>query len=177
MGRYHGPMVPAPWVERHAPLIPPGGTVLDVACGSGRHARFFLEREHPVVAVDIDTSGVADLRNKPGVEIVEADLERDDGWPFAGRTFAGIVVANYLWRPLFPALAAALAPGGALLYQTFMAGNEQFGRPRNPDHLLKPGELRAAFAEILTVAAYEEVLALRPKPAAIQRIAAIFVKS
>src|SRR5712691_3865430 len=94
----------SPWVVRFAPLVPVGGTVLDVACGSGRHTRFFLGRGHPVVAIDRDTSGVADLAGDPRVEVVQADLETAGVFPLGARRFEGVVVTNYLHRPLFPAL-------------------------------------------------------------------------
>lgn len=143
---------PSPWVVRFSALLPPAAPVLDVACGGGRHARFFLDRGHPVAAVDKDTTYVADLAGR--MEIVTADLEDGSPWPFAGRTFGGVVVTNYLYRPLFPHLMAAVAEGGVLLYETFARGNEQYARPRNPDHLLEPGELLHAF-EGLQVVAYE----------------------
>lgn len=132
---------PSPWIARHAHLIPAKGLVLDLACGGGRHARFFAARGHPVVALDKDTAAL-EAAAPPGVEIVQADFENgspvfDPPGPLAGRRFAGIVVVNYLHRPILPRLMALLAPGGALLYETFARGNESFTRPRNPDHLLK----------------------------------------
>lgn len=143
---------PSPWVMRFATLLPDGGMVLDVACGGGRHARALLERGHALTVVDKDTTYVGDLSGR--AEILTADLEDGSPWPFAGRTFDGVVVTNYLYRPLFPALAAALRDGGVLVYETFARGNEQFGRPRNPAHLLEPGELLGAFPG-LQVVAYE----------------------
>lgn len=164
---------PSPWVVRFASLIPAGGTVLDVAAGSGRHTRFFLERGHPVVAVDVDVSGLADLDGQPHLEILEEDLE--DGRPFSlrDRRFEGIVVTNYLYRPLFPELVAAVAPGGALIYETFARGHERFGMPTNPDFLLLPGELLEAVRGHLRVVAYEDVVLEEPRPAALQRICAV----
>jgi hypothetical protein len=126
-----------------------------------------------VVAVDRDLSGVADLRGDPGSELVEADLESGAPPPFAGREFGGVVVTNYLWRPLLGALVAAVAPGGALIYETFARGNERFGHPRNPDFLLEPGELLDAVRGELRVVAYEDVVVDTPRPAAFQRIAAV----
>jgi SAM-dependent methyltransferase len=157
---------PDPWVSRFAPLVAAGGAVLDLACGTGRHARLFHERGYPVTALDRDVSGVRDLAD---VELIEADIESGP-WPLAGRAFAGIVVTNYLHRPLLPVLATSLAPGGVLIYRTFAVGNERFGRPRNPDFLLRPGELLEAFGTF-TVIAYEhgEV----PGPAVIQRICVV----
>ncbi|MGC2854517.1 class I SAM-dependent methyltransferase [Novispirillum sp. DQ9] len=143
---------PSPWVMRFSALLPAGGTVLDVACGGGRHARALLERGHVLTVVDKDTGHVADLAAR--AEVVTTNLEDGSPWPFAGRTFDGVVVTNYLHRPLFPALAQALEPGGVLVYETFARGNEQFGRPRNPAHLLEPGELLGAFPG-LQVIAYE----------------------
>jgi SAM-dependent methyltransferase len=165
------------WVVAHAGLVPGSAAVLDVACGSGRHTRFFLDRGHPVVAVDRDLSRVADLRNVPGVELVDADLETGAPPPFAGRAFGGVVVTNYLHRPLLPALVAAVAPGGVLLYETFARGNERFGRPTNPAFLLEPGELLDAVRGELRVVAYEDVVVDEPdagsRPAAVQRVAAV----
>jgi SAM-dependent methyltransferase len=158
---------------RFAPLVPPGGTVLDVASGEGRHTRFFLERGHPVVAVDIDVSGLADLGEASGLEVVQVDLEDGSAFPLAGRRFEGVVVTSYLYRPLFPALVAAVAPGGVLIYQTFARGQERFGQPTNPDFLLLPGELLEAVRGELRVVAYEDIVREEPRPAALQRICAV----
>ncbi len=160
-------IAPSPWIARFAALVPAGGTVLDLACGGGRHSRLFLERGHPVTAMDRD---VAQARLAEGAELIAADLEDGSPWPLAGRSFDAVVVTNYLWRPLFPAILAALKPGGALLYETFAAGNEAFGRPANPDHLLKRGEL-LELAGGLTVIAYED--GIRDRAKVVQRIAAI----
>lgn len=164
---------PSAWVLRFAGQVRAGGTVLDLACGAGRHSRLFLARGHPVVAIDIDLSGIADLAEAPGFQAIQADLEDGRRFPLAGRQFAGIVVANYLHRPLFPALIEALKPGGALIYETFAKGNERFGRPRNPDHLLDPGELLEAVRGRLRVLAYEDLTVDEPRPAAVQRICAV----
>ncbi|HEU5449702.1 MAG TPA: methyltransferase domain-containing protein [Acidimicrobiia bacterium] len=161
------------WVARFADLVPPGGRVLDVACGAGRHARSFLQQGHPVTAVDRDTSGVADLGEHPEVEVLEFDLEAGKPWPFAGRVFEGVVVTNYLWRPILADIVASVAPGGVLLYETFARGNEQFGHPRNPDFLLRPGELLDAVRGELRVVAYEDRIVEEPDPKAVQRIAAV----
>ena len=147
---------PSAWIARFARLVPAGAPVLDVACGGGRHSLFFLERGHNVTAVDRDISGMAAHSGRAGLELVQADLEKPGSvWPFAGRRFGAVVVVNYLWRPLFPALIEAVAPGGVLLYDTFGVGQERHGRPRNPDHLLKPGELLDAVRGKLEVRAYE----------------------
>lgn len=152
-----------------AGLIPNGCAVLDVAAGGGRHSRFFADRGHPVTAVDRDTGLLA---SHPGVEVLQADLEDGSPWPLADRTFGAVIVTNYLHRPLMPDLLGALAPGGVLLYETFMVGNERFGRPSNPDHLLKDGELLDLARGRLSVTAYEARMISDPKMAMVQRIAA-----
>ena len=172
-GPHRGPSEPSAWVRRFARYVPAGGPVLDLACGAGRHVRLFLERGHPVTAVDRDLSGIADTIGRPGLEALEVDLEDGRRFPLAGRRFAGVVVTNYLYRPLFPALIAAVAPGGALIYETFAKGNERFGRPRRPEHLLNPGELLEAVRGQLRVRAYEDLIVEAPRPAAIQRICAV----
>lgn len=166
-------LTPSSWVVRFAALVPVGGLVLDVAAGSGRHTRYFRARGHPVVALDRDVTGLADLAGDPAVEIVAADLETGTPWPLGPRRFASVVVTNYLHRPLFPDIVAAVANGGALIYETFAAGNERFGKPRNPDFLLRPGELLEIVRGRLRVVAYEDIEVDVPKRAMVQRIAAV----
>jgi SAM-dependent methyltransferase len=163
---------PSGWVLRWAPSLPARGTVLDLACGSGRHTRFLRGRGHRVVAVDRDLGGVADLADDPAVELVAVDLEDGRPFPLADRGFDGVVVTRYLHRPLLPALVAAVAPGGLLIYETFARGHERLGRPTNPDFLLLPGELYDVVRGELRVLAYEDLVVAQPKPAAIQRICA-----
>ena len=163
--------VPSPWVARFAPLVARGGPVLDLACGGGRHARFFLARRHPVTAVDLDLRGVADVQGTAGLTLLQADLEGAP-WPLTGQ-FAGIIVTNYLHRPLFPALLAALAPAGVLIYETFARGNERFGRPSSPAFLLQPGELLELARPGLQVVAYEHGVVASPKAAVVQRLCAV----
>jgi len=158
---------------RFAGLVPAGGAVLDLACGRGRHAQMFAARGHPITAIDRDRMALAALEGVAGIETLEVDLEDGSPFPFDGRAFAGIVVANYLWRPLVPAVLAALAPGGPLLWETFAAGNEDFGRPSNPDFLLRPGELLEMVRDTLDVVAYEDGRVDSPRPAIVQRIAAV----
>ncbi len=166
-------MTPSAWVVRFAPWVPEGGTVLDVACGAGRHTRLFLRRGHRVVAVDRDTSGLADLAGDARLQIVEADLEDGGPFPLSGRRFDGVVVTSYLHRPLLGDLVSAVAPGGALVYETFARGQERLGRPTNPDFLLRPGELLEAVRGLLRVVAYEDLTVDRPTPARMQRICAV----
>ena len=164
----HGTEQPSEWIRRWSHLVPPGGAVLDVACGRGRHMRWFGERGHPVTGVDRDPQAIAAVAGLG--EAVHADIENGP-WPFGGRRFAGVVVTNYLWRALLPAIAGSVAPGGVLLYETFAAGNETVGKPSRPDFLLRPGELLQACAG-LRVAAYEDGFLEEP-PRFVQRIAAV----
>lgn len=158
----HGSEEPSEWVVKWAPRVA-RGPVLDVACGEGRHARFFRDKGFEVVAVDRQPVVLE------GVTFVEADLEDGGPWPFEGRRFGAVVVTNYLHRPLFPQFAAALDEGGVLIYETFMLGNERFGKPSNPKFLLRPGELRDAFAS-LQILGFEEGEVQVPKRAMLQRI-------
>lgn len=171
---------PEPWVVRFAPLVRPGGGVLDVACGGGRHARMFLERGHSATLIDRDVGAVLDLAGHPLAEVMEFDLEQGSTWPLPDRTFAAVVVVNYLHRPLFPYLIQALADGGVLIYDTFARGNERFNRPRNPDHLLKAGELLDAVRGVVGVhvVAYEHGIAVDAScPGVKQRICAVISRT
>jgi SAM-dependent methyltransferase len=149
-----------------------GGSVLDVACGSGRHARYMASQGLRVLAVDIDQDALNALAGVAGVDTLVADLEGNP-WPFDGRQFDAVIVTRYLHRPLLVPLVEALAPGGVLVYETFATGNEHFGRPRNPEFLLRAGELLELARGRLRVIAYEDTYVETPKPAMIQRICAI----
>jgi SAM-dependent methyltransferase len=159
---------PLPWIVQWAGLVPPDATVLDVAAGRGRHALYFAERGHKVVAVDRDISR---LPAHPYIEPFAADLEDGSPRPLPGVRFGAAVVTNYLHRPLMPALIEAIEPGGVLLYQTFMTGNERFGKPSRPEFLLKDGELLELVRGRFSVTAYEARLISEPM-AMVQRIAA-----
>lgn len=165
--------MPSDWVARFALAVPDGGAVLDLACGTGRHSRFFLERGHPVTGVDRYTAGVADLLGREDFALIEADLESGGDWPTGTREFAAVVVTNYLFRPILPDIVRAVAEGGVLIYETFADGNARFGRPRNPDFLLRPGELLRAVDGALATIAYEHGEVARPAPALVQRICAV----
>lgn len=166
---------PSAWVQHWSHLVPERGVVLDVACGQGRHARWFHERNHPVVIVDKDHDAIKSTAIAvQACEAVVADIENGP-WPFAGRLFDAVIVTNYLWRPLFPTLLASLAPGGVLIYETFTQGHETVGKPSRPDFLLRTGELLEA-CRGLRVVAFEEGFQENPQgllPRFIQRIAAV----
>ena len=173
----HGLEPPSPWVRRWSHLVKPLGTVLDVACGNGRHAHWFHERNHALTLVDrsqaaIDSIAISTQR----CEKVVADIEAES-WPFAGRQFDAIVVTNYLWRPLIPALLASLAPGGVLIYETFTDGNASVGKPSRPEFLLRTGELLTLCSDLRVVAFEDGFLDATTdgthSPRFIQRIAAV----
>lgn len=172
MMRHAASLTPSAWVTRFAPLIAAGGEVLDLACGSGRHARWLAGRGYRVEAVDRDAVALELLATVPHVTTREADLEAGD-WPYGDRRFDGVVVTNYLFRPRFNLVLAALNPGGVLLYETFMLGNERFGKPSNPEFLLRSHELIERVAGACTILAYEQGEVSEPKPAVIQRICAV----
>ena len=164
---------PAEWVRHYSGIICRGGTVLDLACGAGRHTRMLLERGKIVTALDRDTSQIVDLSETRNLKIVEHDLEGSAAWPFGSRVFDGIVVVNYLFRPLFPMIIDALAGNGVLIYQTFAIGNEKYGHPRNPNYLLAKNELLDAFGKELNVVKFNQGYIGRPSPAIVQRICCI----
>ena len=168
----HDLQTPSEWVCRFAPLIPKGGRVLDVASGHGRHARHLRGLGYGVVAIDRDAQALESLRPLDRVEVLVADIETGP-WPFEPGTFDGVVVTNYLHRPLLPHLVAALREGAVLIYETFALGNERFGRPGNPDFLLRRDELLGWAMPRLLVVAFEQGLVSRPKPAVVQRICAV----
>lgn len=163
------PTETSPWIARFAPLIPAGGDVLDLACGGGRHARLLAGLGYQVEAVDRDGEALASLAGAPGIHTHQADLEGGP-WPYYGRGFDGIVVSRYLYRPLMPNLFGSLVEGGILIYETFMAGQELIGRPSNPAHLLRVGELLELMHKRFTVIAFEQGEIDGDKPAVIQRI-------
>jgi SAM-dependent methyltransferase len=168
----HYGLKPSPWVERFAPLVAPGARVLDLAAGHGRHAIYFAARGAKVLAVDRDAAALATFASRPGIETRVLDLE-SGAWPLAGERFDAIIVIHYLHRALLAHLLAALAADGVLLYETFAAGNEAYGKPSNPDFLLAPGELLELTRESLTVVAFEQGLVAGEHEAVLQRLAAV----
>lgn len=167
---------PSSWMVRFAHLIATGAKVLDLAAGHGRHTRYFADRGCKVTAVDVDATDLQAFEQNKNVTVIEKDLESGE-WLFERAAFDAIVVANYLHRPLFPFIRDSLKDDGVLLYETFGRGNEQFGRPRNPDFLLAPGELLDAFSQSLTIVAYEHGVETVPRAAVRQRLCAQRIKS
>jgi SAM-dependent methyltransferase len=157
---------------RFAPLVAPGGRVLDLAAGLGRQALFLAARGARVLAVDRDAAALATFADSPGIETRVADLEQHD-WPFAAERFDAIVVVHYLHRALLSPLLAALTPDGLLLYETFATGNAVYGKPSNPDFLLQESELLEFAHKTLTIVAFEQGRVDGPQPAVIQRLAAV----
>ena len=170
------------WVQRWQTLVPTSAAVLDLACGRGRHTQLFAARGCTVTAVDRDADAlsiVAQTATETGkgrVTTVQADLEGAP-WPFAPASFDAIIVTNYLHRPQFAELVRTLRPGGVLIYETFMLGNERYGRPSNPEFLLRPGELLQMMCPPLHPIAFEQGLMTQPKPAMVQRLCAAAVAS
>ena len=164
----HGTEAPSAWVRRWSHLVPAGGSVLDVACGHGRHLRWFAQRGHAVTGVDRSAEAIEAVA--PLGRTVLADIENGP-WPFEGERFDAVVVTNYLWRALLPVIVGSVAEGGVLVYETFAAGNGSVGKPSRPDFLLQPGELLRA-CEGLHVVAYEDGFCDRPERF-VQRIAAV----
>lgn len=163
------PIEASQWVTRFAPLIPSAGEVLDLACGSGRHARLLAGLGHRVEAVDRDNGALAQLAGVNGVTTRQADLEGGP-WPYYSCVFDGIVVSRYLWRPLMPQIFNCLAEGGVLIYETFMEGQQLYGKPENPAHLLRPGELLEMVGKRFTIVAFEQGEIAGEKPQVMQRI-------
>jgi SAM-dependent methyltransferase len=158
-------------VARWIRLLPADSLLLDVACGFGRHARLAVQLGHRVVSVDRNGEALAGLASLPGVRTVQADIESGE-WPVKEQRFDAVIVTNYLYRPLFPALLESITEAGLLIYETFAQGNERFGRPSNPDYLLEPGELCDVVRPALRVLGYEDVYVDSPKPAMVQRVCA-----
>ncbi len=163
---------PSAWVTRFAALIRPDGCVLDFACGRGWHARWLAAKGFRVEAVDRDLAALSTLRQVPGIAIRQADLE-NGGWPYDGRVFDAVIVTRYLYRPRMRKLLALVAENGILIYETYMRGQQKYGRPRNPDFLLEPGELPDWLDAHWRIVAFEQDEAGNPQSGCLQRICAI----
>jgi SAM-dependent methyltransferase len=172
-----------PWIARHAAMLRAGTALLDVACGYGRHAKFFASRGVLVTAVDRDAAAVATLQNVANLAAELRDIEGSeasaDAWPYAPNAFDAIIVCNYLWRPTFSAMLDSLKPGGTLIYETFMDGNERYGKPSRSDFLLRSNELLEVLRAAFSIRAYEEgeqaddvgrVVAMKARVAAVKRM-------
>lgn len=163
---------PSPWMVEYAPLITHGGRVLDLACGSGRHAIWLAELGYQVDAIDRDAAVMSEMIGIDNINIRIADIEANDA-PLLKAQYDGIIVSRYLYRPLLNSLAEALKPGGVLIYETFMTGNERYGKPSNPDFLLRPDELLDIYTPLLKIIAFAQGDESEPRPAVMQRICAI----
>ncbi len=162
---------PSPWIVKYAPLIPKQGRVLDLACGYGRHAIWLAEQGYRVDAINRDTKAVSDLSGLDNVNVLMIDLETSH-WPQSDQRYDGLVVSRYLYRPLLPVLATMLNPGGVLIYETFMVGNERYGKPSNPNYLLRQNELLEIYSPLLKIISFEQGEEHQPRPAVMQRICA-----
>ena len=163
---------PNKWVECYSSLIPFGKGVLDLACGSGRHTGMLLNNGYQVTAVDIDTTLVKQNFSNKKLNIVKCDLETLSSWPFGKNSFLGIIVVNYLHRPLYSRIMESLEEGGVLIYQTFADGNSRYGKPKNPDYLLKRGELKTVFGG-MRIISYQHGYLSYPSQSVVQRICCI----
>ena len=164
---------PNKWIECYSSLIPSGKGVLDLACGSGRHTGMLLHKGYQVTAVDIDIDLIKQNFSNKKLDIVKCDLEGLSSWPFGKNTFWGIIVVNYLHRPLYSKIMESLEKGGVLVYQTFADGHSQYGKPKNPDYLLKRGELKKVF-DSMRIMSYQHGYLSYPSPSIVQIIC--FVK-
>jgi SAM-dependent methyltransferase len=166
------PQGPSPWVRRFLGGVAPGGDLLDIACGAGRHLRLALEKGYRVTGIDRDVSRLDDLAERRDVSLIEADLEAGFPLPLRAMRYDGVIVANYLWRPILADIVGCVAQDGLLIYETFAAGQERYGSPSNPDFLLGPNELLEAVLPRLTVLAFEHGETGGKTPKIVQRIAA-----
>lgn len=164
--------VPSPWVVSFAPLIPSQGQVLDLACGNGRHAFWLANQGYHVEALDRDPEALANLEGLMNIKTRQIDLENGNDLSWTERKFDGVIVSRYLYRPIIKTIPSILKPGGVLIYETFMIGNERYGRPSNPDFLLLENELLDAYSPLLEIIQFNQGYENSPKPAMVQRICA-----
>lgn len=169
--RKHGPSKPSAWVKRFLAGVSAGGSILDVACGGGRHLRLALEQGYSVTGIDKDLSQLDDIAGRKDVGLIEADLETGRDFPLKAMRYDGVIVTNYLWRPILEDIVGCVADDGLLIYETFALGHERHGKPSNPDFLLKNNELLEAIVPKLVVTAYEHGTRQGTRPLIVQRIA------
>ena len=170
--RQHGPSNPSNWVQRFLPGIKLGGEILDVACGGGRHLRYALEQGYRVTGIDRDLSQLEDIATRGDVGLIEADLETGHAFPLKEMRYDGVIITNYLWRPILGDIIGCVSDDGVLIYETFALGHERHGKPSSPNFLLKNNELLEAILPCLTVIAYEHGVRGKEYPKIVQRIAA-----
>lgn len=166
------PEEPSPWIVKYAPLINKKGRVLDLACGNGRHAMWFAKHDFYVDAMDCDAQVVSNMEGINNINVMIVDVEASN-WPQSDQRYDGLVVSRYLYRPLLQTLATMLNPGGVLIYETYMVGNERYGKPSNPDFLLRQNELFEAYSPLLNIVSFEQGEEEMPRPVVMQRICAI----
>lgn len=162
---------PSPWIVKNTPLIRKNGRVLDLACGTGRHAIWLAKQGYQVDALDRDATAVSSMVGMDNINVVILDIEAGD-WPQSEQRYDGLVVSRYLYRPLLQTLATLLNPGGVLIYEAFMVGNERYGKPSNANFLLQPNELLEIYSPLLKVISFEQGEEQLPRPAVVQRICA-----
>ncbi len=181
----HNSRPPSDWVAALLPHVTgePANTLLDVACGDGRHLSLARQRGYVSTGMDRDVSQVAgffqvgttypdDPQPPVFVTLYQCDLETSARWPIAGQTFDVVIVTNYLHRPRLHDIIAAVAADGMLIYETFAVGQQRFGRPSNPEFLLQPGELLRVVHPNLTPFFYEHTQLNQPDRI-VQRIVAV----
>ena len=162
---------PSPWFVKYAPLINKKGRVLDLACGNGRHAIWLAKQGYQVDVIDRDVDVVSNMVGMDNIKVSIIDIETGD-WPQSDQRYDGLIVSRYLYRPLLHTFATMLNPRGVLIYETFMMGNECYGKPSNPDFLLLPNELLEIYSPLLNIISFEQVHEEMPRPAVMQRICA-----
>lgn len=162
---------PSPWIVKYAPLIPKSGRVLDLACGRGRHAIWLAMQGYQIDAIDHDEKAVSGMAGMDNINVFINDIEAS-AWPQSDLRYDGLIVSRYLYRPLLRTLAMLLNPGGVLIYETFMVGNERHGKPSNPHFLLQPNELLEIYSPLLNIISFEQREEQYPRPAVMQRICA-----
>ena len=138
------------------------GPILDVACGDGHNGIFLATKHLAVVCCDksreaLDRAGKLAKEQGVHVELWQVDLEGEGINPLPEESYGGIIVFRYLHRPLIPSIRKALRAEGILMYETFTVEQPKFGKPHNPDFLLKPNELQAWFQDWMIIHFFEGI--------------------